>query len=283
MKNKMKELIGNKMFITGVAIFSFMIIISITAPLISPYNPWQMQFTPFEDISISHPLGINNGGQDILSELLYSIQNSIYFGIITAFTSLFLGVFIGTSSAIVGGIYDLIIMRLADIILSIPLIMILILIAVTLKPSITSLALILGLLSWPAVSRSIRAQTLSIKESLHIKAALNMGASYYYIITRHIIPELYPLFVIAIVAKMRMAILIEATIAFLGLIAADRKSLGIMINYSLKFYYMDVWTNWILPPVISLSLLILSITFIAISLEGMFNPGLKKLFRNNEI
>jgi peptide/nickel transport system permease protein len=165
-------------------------------------------------------------------------------------------------------------MRVADVILAIPHIMILILVAALFMPSPWLLACILACMAWPTTAKAIRAQTLGIRGSLHVKAAVNMGAGGFYILVRHLLPEMFPLYLIGFAAKTRMAVFMEATLAILGLMPPDHKSLGMMINLALKNYYMDVWWNWLAPPVVCLSLIIMSVTFLAISMEKVLDPRL---------
>jgi peptide/nickel transport system permease protein len=94
---------------------------------------------------------------------------------------------------------------------------------------------------------------------------------------RHLVPELYPLYLVGFAAKARMAMFMEASLAFLGLFEPTRKSLGIMISYALKYYYMDIWWNWLFPPILCLSLLIMTVTFLAISLEKVLDPRLREV------
>ncbi|MDA3810303.1 MAG: ABC transporter permease subunit, partial [Spirochaetaceae bacterium] len=159
----------------------------------------------------------------------------------------------------------------------------LILISATVKPGALTLAIILGFLSWPPIARGIRAQCLSIQQKPYIKSVQHLGGGFFYILKKHIIPEIFPLFIIGFSSKMRVAVIMEATLAFLGLVDPSRKSLGHIINYSMKYYYLDVWTNWIIPPLVLLSLIILSVTFIAIGMETVFSPELKKTTRIREI
>jgi peptide/nickel transport system permease protein len=154
--------------------------------------------------------------------------------------------------------------------------MILVLLAAFFRPSPMLLALTLSLLAWPTTAKAIRAQALVIRSSLHVQAARRMGGSSLYIIMRHLMPELFPLYLIGFAAKARMAIFMEATLAFLGLFDPSRKSLGLMISYGLKYYYMDIWFNWLLPPILLLTLLIMTSTFLSISLERVFDPRLKE-------
>ena len=175
-----------------------------------------------------------------------------------------------------GGWIDQLIMRVADVILAIPAVMVLILLAAFFRPSTLVLALTLALLAWPTTAKGVRAQALTLKNCLHIQAARRMGASNIYIISRHLMPELFPLYLISFAAKTRMAVFMEASLAFLGLFDPSRKSLGIMISYSLKYYYLDIWLNWLMPPILCLSFLIMTATFLAISMERVFDPRLKE-------
>jgi len=259
--------------------FSLAIVFALTVlagPPLVPFDPWDMSFAPISPPSSEHFLGINDGGQDIFSELIFAIRNTVTFGLVSGLVALGVGVIIGLVAGWLGGFVDMILMRLADVLLAIPAIMILILTAALFRPSPFVLSLILAGLMWPTISKAIRAQTLTLRESLHVKAAAQIGGSNYYIIRRHLMPEMFPLYLIGLAAKTRMAMFMEASLAFLGLFDPSRKSLGMMIGYAVKYYYMDIWWNWLLPPIVCLSLLIMAVTFLAISLEKVLDPRLKE-------
>ena len=261
---------------TGMGLALFLGFLVLFGPMLAPHDPHDMSFRPLSPPSSVHWLGINDGGMDILSELLYGMRNTVGFGFLTGIIALFFGVAVGLAAAWFGGLLDQIMMRLADILLAIPAIMILILTAALFRPSPVMLALILAIMSWPTTAKAIRSQALVVKNRLHIQASRQMGASGCYIILRHLMPELFPLYLIGFAAKARMAMFIEASLAFLGLFDPSRKSLGLMIGYALKYYYLDIWWNWIMPPVILLTLLIMTVTFLAVSLEKVFDPRLKE-------
>ena len=263
-------------FLTGIILTFFFLLVAFLGPFLAPFSPWNMDFVPLSPPSSAHLLGVNDGGQDILSELLYAVRNTFIFGVISASTALFLGVLLGALAGWFGGVVDLILMRLADVLLATPAIMILILVAALFRPSPHLLALILAGLMWPTIGKTIRAQTLSLKQSLHVRAARQMGGGSVYIISRHLIPEMFPLYLIGFAAKARMAMFMEASLAFLGLLDPSRKSLGMMISYALQFYYMDIWWHWLFPPIVCLSLLIMMVTFLAISLEKVVDPRLRE-------
>lgn len=261
---------------TGACLALMIAVMVVFGPLLAPHDPHDMSFQPLGPPSPEHWLGVNDGGMDILSELLHGVRNTIAFGLLTGTVALALGVGIGLAAAWFGGLVDQITMRVADILLAIPAVLILILIAAFFRPWPVMLALLLAFLYWPTTAKGIRAQALAVKSGLHIQAARQMGASGTYIITRHLLPELFPLYLIGFATKARMAMFMEASLAFLGLFDPSRKSLGIMISYALKYYYLDIWWNWLVPPILCLTLLIMTVTFLAVSLEKVFDPRLKE-------
>jgi peptide/nickel transport system permease protein len=274
-RNLRKELAADPWFAAGAVLAMVMAFLIAAGPWFSVHDPHDMGFQPLSPPSSVHWLGVNDGGMDIFSELLLGIRNTVAFGLMTGLTALAIGMMIGLVCAWVGGITDSVLMRLSDILLAIPSIMILILVAAFFRPSPVVLGLLLAAMAWPTTAKVIRAQALVIKQSLHIQAARQMGASGPYILARHILPELFPLYLIGFAAKARMAMFIEASLSFLGLFDPSRKSLGMMINYALKYYYLDIWWNWIIPPIVCLTMLIMTVTFLAVSLEKVFDPRLK--------
>ncbi len=263
-------------FIAGLILSLGLGLAVLAGPLLTPYNPHDTSFIPLSPPSAGHWLGVNDGGMDIFSELVSGLRNTVVFGLLAASAGLILGVAIGLVSAWFGGPTDLILMRAADILLAVPGIMVLILLAAFFRPTPVFLALALAGMSWPTTAKVVRAQALVLKNSLHVQAARRMGASPGYIIIRHLMPELFPLYLISFAAKARSAMFMEASLAFLGLFDPARKSLGMMINFALRYYYMDIWWNWLIPPIICLTLLIMAVTFLAVSLEKVFDPRLKE-------
>jgi peptide/nickel transport system permease protein len=211
-------------FVIGLLLWMIMAVAAVFGPLLAPYDPHDMSFPPLSPPSGEHWLGVNDGGMDIGSELLFGLRNTLAFGLATGTAGLVLGVLIGLTSAWVGGLTDHFFMRLADIILAIPAVMALILLAAFFRPSPFILALALAALAWPTTAKGVRAQALVIKNSLHVRAVRRMGGSTAYTIFRHLMPELFPLYLIGFAAKVRMAVFMEASLAFLGLFDPSRKS-----------------------------------------------------------
>ncbi|MCF8062178.1 MAG: ABC transporter permease [Deltaproteobacteria bacterium] len=262
-------------FLIGLGLATVFGLLALLGPPLAPFDPWDMRFAPISPPTGHHWLGVNDGGQDILSELLFAVRNTVAFGLLSGMTSLVLGIVAGLASGWYGGVLDAFLMRLSDVLLAVPAIMILILTAALFRPDPWVLALILSGLMWPTVAKTIRAQTLGLKGRLHVRAAVQMGGGGGYVLRRHLLPEMFPLYLIGFSAKARMAMFMEASLAFLGLFDPSRKSLGMMINYALQFYYLDVWWHWLLPPVLCLSFLIMAVTFLAVALEKVMDPRLR--------
>lgn len=275
-RNHRAQLLRDPWFLIGSGLAVILAVFVTLGPLVAPYSPDDRSFQPLTPPSDQHWLGINDGGMDILSELFFAARNTVSFGLVAGIAGLVIGAGIGLVSAWFGGLTDQVCMRVADILLAIPSIMILILTAAFFRPTAWILALVLAGMMWPTTAKGIRAQALVIKGRLHVQAAKHMGAAHGYVILRHVMPELFPLYVIGLAAKSRMAMFMEASLAFLGLFDPSRKSLGMMIGYALKYYYLDIWWNWLVPPIAFLTLLITAVTFLAVSLERVFDPRLKE-------
>jgi len=275
-----QEFAKDKIGVSGLVLILFLFITAILAPVIAPHDPWDYSASSFQPPSREHLLGTNDIGYDIFSELLWALRTSILFGIAVATITCTIGLVLGVSAALIGGMYDMIVMRLADALLAIPTILILILIAAYFKPSTTVLIIALSLVLWQTIARGVRAQTLSLKTKLYVKAAKNTGAPTSYIMYKHIMPELFPLYAMGFVTKARIAVFMEAGLSFLGIFDPATKSLGIMMSYAMR--YLDpcfgIWFNWLLPPVVALSLLIISLGLISYAIEEIFDPRLR---RNN--
>lgn len=258
------------------AVLAFLLLgLAFLGPPTAPHDPRDISFAPLQPPGAAHWLGTNDGGMDLWSELVHGLRNTVGFALLTGTAALVLGVGIGLACAWSGGLTDTFGMRLADVILALPPAMLLILVAALARPAPPILAIVLACLIWPTTAKGVRAQALSVRNRLHVRAARQMGASGSYVILRHLLPELFPLYLVGFAGKTRMAVFLEASLAFLGLFAPDHPSLGVMIRYASKFYYLDVWWSWLLPPVLCLTCLLMALTFLTISMEQVFDPRLR--------
>jgi peptide/nickel transport system permease protein len=259
---------------TGLIILLVMIV-ALLAPILAPYDPCQQSTTSLLSPSWQHWLGMNHVGQDIWSRLVYGARTSLLVGFGVGLLSTLLGIVFGVSAGLVGGLYEKVVMRIVDAFIVIPMVIIIILISAYLRPSISTLILLLSLLSWQGGARIIRAQALSLKERGHVAAARSFGANHFYIAWRHIVPDLGPILLVDFIYGVRRAIFMEAGLAFLGITDPTVVSWGMMMRDALSFSYLNVWQWWLVPTGIALSLTIVGLTFIGYATEPVIEPRLR--------
>jgi len=259
----------------GVVILALVVFIALFAPLISSYDPLQQSIDSLLSPSTSHLLGTNQVGQDIWSQLLYGARTSLLVGFGVGMLSLLLSTIFGLSSALIGGLYDQIVMRIVDAFIVVPMVVVVILVAAYIKPDIPMLILLLSVLSWQGGARVIRAQALSLKERGHISASRAFGAGRLYIAWRHIVPDLGTILLVEFIYGVRRAVFMEAGLAFLGIGDPMLVSWGVMMRDAMSFSYLNVWQWWLVPAGVALSLTIIGLTFVSHAAELVLDPRLR--------
>jgi peptide/nickel transport system permease protein len=270
-----KEIMGSGPARIGFAILFVMIVMALLAPLITPYSPHQQTQSALHPPSGSHWLGTNHVGQDIWSRLVFGARTSLLVGFGVGVMATVLGTIFGVSAALIGGLYERIVMRLVDAFIVIPMVIVVILVAAYVRPSILVLIVLLALLSWQGGARIIWAQALSQKEREYVAAARSFGAGTFYIAWRHIVPALGPILLVDFIYGIRRAVFMEAGLAFLGISDPTMVSWGMMMRDALSFSYLPVWQWWLLPIGIALSLIIVGLTFVGHGVEPIVDPRLR--------
>ncbi len=270
-----KEIKQSNIGKVGIAVLLLVILVAILAPLLSRYDPDQQSAASLLSPSSSHWLGTNQVGQDIWSQLLYGARTSLLVGFGVGVLSLMLSILFGVSTALIGGLYDKIIMRIVDAFIVIPMVVVVILVAAYVRPNLPVLILLLSVLSWQGGARVIRAQALSLRESGHVNASRTFGASRFYIAWRHIVPDLGPILLVEFIYGVRRAVFLEAGLAFLGIGDPMLVSWGMMMRDAMSFSYLDVWQWWLIPAGVALSLTIIGLTFVSHAAESILDPRLR--------
>lgn len=262
-------------------IFGLMAVASFIPPRIDPmYHPMvgvDPEITTCTGPSLRHWLGTDFMGRDILSQLLAGARIAFMVGVSAAFMSVFLGTVIGMTAGYLGRFADTLLMRLADMVMVLPtLLVVLILAAVFGQLNIWTIVLIIALFRWPGVSRIIRGQTLSLKQRPFIEAARVAGASHLRIIFRHIMPNVLPLAFLFMTFRVTSAITIEAALAFLGFGDPGTVSWGMMLQWVWKTGNMFKAPYWLLPPGICISLITLSFYMLGRAMDEVLDPRLRR-------
>ncbi len=235
--------------IIGITIILTFIVIAILAPVLAPplegnIDPYQIPrygYSPTpKPPSSEHPFGLTEGQYDIFYGLIWGTRSAFKVGLIVIGSVVVIGVVLGSLAGYFGGIVDEIIMRIADIFLAFPALILAMAITVALGPSLNSVMLALIIVSWPIYTRLIRGDILSVREEDYVESARGMGASHWRIITRHILPNsIYPTLVMASL-DIGAVVLSAAALSFLGLGSPEGYAdWGQMIQFA---------RNWIVGP-----------------------------------
>ena len=228
----------NKFFLSiGIGILLLLLGTALLAPAIAPYSPAQQDLE--HDLLASsrgHPLGTDKLGRDVLSRILYGARISVWVGISTVSLSLLIGFFVGSLSGYFGGRVDQLLMRLVDVLMAFPGILLAIAFTAVLGPGLNHVILALCLIGWTGYARLARGEIMAIREREYIHAARALGGSPARIILLHMLPNLLPPLLIQATFGMAAAIIAEGSLSFLGLgVQPPTPSWGSMLNEGRQF------------------------------------------------
>jgi len=257
--------------------FSFLIILffifcSIFPHLITSYNPDEQNLNEqLAPPNKKHILGQDKLGRDIFSRIIYGSKISIYIGFFTVFISVIIGTIIGSISGYFGGVVDNLIMRITDILLGFPGIILAILIMSVLGPGLNNIIIALTLTGWVGFCRLVRGQVLSLKEREYIVAAKVISASSFKIIFFHILPNIISIIIVKATFDVAGVIIAEASLSFLGLgTQPPTPSWGMMINESKQ--YIMIAPHTIIFPGLVVMILVFAINIVGDYLRDYFDP-----------
>ena len=280
------EFAESKLALLGLAMLVSVLLIAVFAPLISPQNPYDLarldvldgKLAPGEQSMAgkTHLLGTDDQGRDMLSGIFYGLRISLSVGIISTVAAVAIGLTFGLIAAYFGGWVDTLIMRIVDIQLSFPAILIALILLSVFGQGVDKVIIALITVQWAYYARTVRATALVEKQKEYIEAARVLALSRARILFRHLLPNcLLPLIVVATV-QVAHAIALESTLSFLGLgLPITEPSLGLLISNG--FTYLMSGKYWIsFYPGLALLVTIMSINLVADQLRDVLNPRLKK-------
>lgn len=221
-----------------------------------------------------YPLGTDYLGRDMLARVIYGGRISILIGLIGAVTSMLIGVAIGAMAGYIGGKFDSIVMRIVDVMYSLPYMLLVIIFMALFKRSNMNLFLALAIVSWLTVCRVVRGQIISLKNSEFVEAARASGVSTMRIIFRHLVPNTSSVIIIYTTLRVPAFIMLEAFLSYLGLgISAPETSWGLLINEGVAGMRSYPHMLWI--PAIAMVLFLFSMNFVGDGLRDAFDPQSK--------
>lgn len=271
-KGSLHRYLGSKLLMIGLILLFFEAFIAISAPFLSPQDPWEQSYEILRPPSLKHPMGTDNLGRDVLSQIFHGSRISLLFALGAAGISLILGVLLGAISGYYGGWIDDLFSRFFEVFLSLPrFFLIIMVILIAGKGTLSSMAIV-GATIWPANAKITRAQVLAVKKQAFVDSAIVSGASDFRVIFHHILPNgLYPV-VANSTLNMASAVIFEASLSFLGLGDANVISWGqtlLVAQANLSSWWLSVF------PGISICLMALAFNIIGDAINYASNPKLK--------
>lgn len=273
----------NKASLFGSILLSIIVIMAVFAPYLAPYDPFKRTGKPLEQPSLEHPLGTNDAGQDILSELIYGARVSLMVGMVSAVSAVAIGVVVGMVAGYRGGKTDEILMRIVDLFMVMPSLLLIIFLAMVFKGTwlgtqmFLVLILAIAITSWPTVARVVRSMILSLKERPFVESVRALGASDTYVMVKYLLPNTTPIILAETLLMTASNMITEASLSFLGLGDPTQKSWGTMLHYafSRQALVLGLWA-WVIPPGLMISLSVLSLLLVGQALEIYVNPRLRR-------
>ncbi len=265
----------NKVAVLCAVIILVFALAAILAPVLTPYSYEEITGTGrLARPSAQHLLGTDELGRDVFTRLLYGARISLMVGLVPTILSMAAGALLGILAGYLGGKVDTVIMRLADIMLAFPSMLLAMVIMYTLGDGIVNIFLALALVNWASVARIVRAETLKLKETEYVEAARSIGVSHGKIMLRHVLPNCIPSLIVLFTLNIPSAILSESSLGFLGLgIQKPMASWGLMVNAGRQYLYTNPWLS--LAPSAAIMIIVLAFNFLGDGLRDVLDPHLE--------
>ena len=274
-QDAVRRLFHNKAAVVSMVLLGSIVILAILAPYLSPWaydDPdWGYDFPGAPNAELEHWFGTDGNGRDLFVRTLYGARISLMVGILATTVSLVIGVTYGATAGFIGGRVDNVMMRIVDILYSLPFMFFVILLMVFFGRNIFLIFVALGAVEWLTMARIVRGQTLSVKKKEFIEAAHAIGVSNRKIITRHIIPNVLGPVIVYMTLTIPQVILTESFLSFLGLgVQEPLTSWGVLISEGAKQMESAPWM--LIFPAVSLALTLFCFNFIGDGLRDALDP-----------
>lgn len=278
MKYSIKKIFkSNALFTIGVIICLLWIVLAILAPVIAPYDPIAQDITArLQTPSAAHWFGTDNFGRDIFSRVIYGGRYSILAGFLTVIIAGAIGTFYGAIAGYVGGVVDNVMMRISEMILSFPSLILAMIINAVMGSNLFNTMFALIIVAWPTYARLMRSVVLSVKENEYVTASKALGAGSFRVLLREIIPNSINSVLIMATTDIGNQILMFSTLSFLGLGSAPpTPEWGMMVSDGVD-YFNKIWVAGF--PGLAIFTMAMGSNFIGDGLRDLLDPRLRKQF-----
>ena len=276
-KDQVKTLIRqNKLAAASAVLILLIILAAVFAPFVAPYEHLAQSLTDrLQTPSMAHWLGTDELGRDVLSRIIFGARISLTIGLVPTLISMAIGTVLGLCAGVYGGKVDFVIMRLADVMLAFPSLLLAMVVMYTMGGGLINIFIALSLINWASTARVVRSQTLSLKEKEYVEAARSIGVSRWTIMFRHILPNCLPSLIVLFTLNIPSAILSEASLSFLGVGAQPPSaSWGLMAVRGKKYLFSEPWLC--IAPSVAIMIVVLAFNFLGDGLRDVLDPYLKE-------
>ncbi|MGH2597743.1 MAG: ABC transporter permease [Actinomycetota bacterium] len=280
MRAHWKTFMENRQGRIGLYVLAFFVLLAIVGPLLVPassIDPATAPGFPFSPPSLAFPLGTDNFGRSVLSLMVVGTRISLLVGFTAAFGAILIGATVGVASGYFGGTkIDTALNAFTNWFLVLPWIALAIALASVLGPTLFNVILVIAITSWASTARLVRAQALSVKERPFVERSRALGAGHWHLMTRHILPNVFPVIFANAVLMVALAILSETTLAILGLGDPNAISWGRIIEEAFTAGALSAgWWWWLIPPGLAILAVTLSFTMVGYALDEVLSPRLR--------
>ena len=261
----------------GAIIIAILTAVAILAPVIAPHDPLHISFPhSLEPSGTTYPLGTDHFGRDMLSRLMYGAQTAMYIGFVAAFIAGTIALVLGVTSAYLGGKFDLLFQRFADVWMAIPDLILAMVIIIYVGTGLENVILVIVIVSIPGGARIVRASALPLRNIAYIDAARANGYSHTRIVLRHMIPNVMAPFLVLVTAGVGRAILAEASLSYLGLgVQEPTPAWGLMLRDGVEEFFESA--PWVaIWPGVAISLTVFGINILGDAIRDVLDPKLRK-------
>lgn len=266
----------NKMAMVGAITIILLIFIAVFAPWVAPYDPYKVDLKEqFIAPGAKYLLGTDMYGRDVLSRVIFGTRISLIIGLVPSIISMVLGSVLGIISGYYGGKVDTVIMRVADMVMAFPSLLLAMAVMYTLGANLYNIFIALSIVGWAGTARVVRAQTLSIKEKEFVEAARAIGVKNWIIMIRHIFPNCVAPLLVLLTLGIPEAIMSEASLSFLGVGAQPpTPSWGLMISNGKEYLFSAPWVA--ISPGFAILIIVLAFNFLGDGLRDALDPFMKQ-------
>lgn len=268
----LNRFLKHKLAVVGLVLFSLIVLMAIFAPVLAPHDPYEVGMS-YEKPSSEHLLGTDQSGRDVLSRIIYGSRVSLAVGVGAVLVFVIIGTLLGAVAGYFGGWIDMVVMRMTDVFMSFPYLMVILVLVSIMGPGLFNIVLVLGALGWPPIARLVRGSILSVKQMDYVQSGIALGFKTPRILFNHILPNVLAPILVNATFGIASAIITEASLSFLGMgVQPPTASWGNMLTEAQSITVLSTQPWLWIPAGMLIVIAVLSVNFMGDGLRDALDP-----------